>query len=160
MPPLLTWLTPSCGRKVVGACRGSNPVPLGGHWWCGMLSSWSWSSSGPCWPVGLQRHLTGTSRPSKTWLRQLLRQKTWAWKEFDEAKLRRMTSGQLWGDSGPPSGVLGGRSSVLSTLWHWGWGSADLNMRRCGSVVRILQRPPPRLHYTCCLWSLNFPCTR
>ena len=60
------------GRKVVGACRGTNTYTC---CWTPAVRDAIKLKKGPFWPVGLLRQLTGTGRPSCVQLCRLQRQR-------------------------------------------------------------------------------------
>uniref|UniRef100_A0A3B5Q1D6 Endonuclease/exonuclease/phosphatase domain-containing protein n=1 Tax=Xiphophorus maculatus TaxID=8083 RepID=A0A3B5Q1D6_XIPMA len=96
----------SCGRKVVGACRGCNPRT---RWWTPSvrdavrLKKESYRAFLAC---GLRKQLMGTGGRSGMRLGWLLRQKLGRGRSLERPW--RKTSVRPRGDSGPPSGVEGG----------------------------------------------------
>ncbi|XP_016520903.1 uncharacterized protein LOC107834312 [Poecilia formosa] len=135
----------SCGWKVVGPCRVSNPRT---RWWTPSvrdavkLKKESYRAFLAC---GTPEAADGYQRAKRHAARVAAEAKTRAWEEFGDAMEKDFL--RLRGDSGPPSGVSGGGSSAAPPLFIVRMVVLLTSTRPVG---RILRRPPQSHQHAFC----------
>nr|XP_049591160.1 uncharacterized protein LOC125978127 [Syngnathus scovelli] len=130
----------SCGRKVVGACRGGNPRT---RWWTPAvrdavkLKKESYRAVLACGtPEAADRYRMAKRNAASA----VAEAKTWAWEEFGEAMENDFrTASRKFLVHHPASRE--GETMQRQHCLQWGWRVADLEPGRRESVGRILRRP-------------------